>query len=244
MKILAIDTSNQPLSVALVEDDQTIIEHTVNIRKNHSVQLMPAIENLFTQSNWAFRDIDRIAVAEGPGSYTGLRIAVTIAKSLAWAHDIELVGISSLKVIAANSDPAPATLIVPLFDARRENIYTGLYTKNAQGEMKQVAQDVHMAAKDWAAYLTEHFPDQKVELIGVDAAKFLAIFQEALGENVHLAQTTKHLPRASELARLAKNEKPTPQHQFVPVYLKLAEAEENWLADNPGFEGGNWVEKV
>lgn len=244
MKILAFDTSNQPLSVALVQNDETIIEHTVNIRKNHSVQLMPAIEDLFTKSNWKFSDIDRIAVAEGPGSYTGLRIAVTIAKSLAWTHNIEIVGISSLQVIAANSDSGVEKLIVPLFDARRENIYTGLYTKNPQGEMKQLLPDMHIAAKDWADYLAEHFPDKKFELIGVDAPKFSETFQEVLDDSIQIAQPTKHLPRASELARLAKNGSPTPHHQFVPVYLKLAEAEENWLADNPGFAGGNWVEKV
>lgn len=244
MKILAMDTSNQPMSVGLLEDEKVITELTVNVRRNHSVQLMPAIQEVFKQAEWDFSEIDRIAVAEGPGSYTGLRIAVTIAKSLAWTHNIDLVGVSSLKVIAANSGSGEADLIVPLFDARRENIYTGLYARNEAGELIQKAADVHIAAKEWAEYLKENFSDHAIQLIGMDSPKFFKTFQEVLGEQVYLAPSSNHLPRASKLAYLAKNEKPTPYHRFVPVYLKLAEAEENWLEENPDFKGGNWVEKV
>src|SRR5690554_6176022 len=103
MKILAFDTSNQPMSVAVVEDNKVLAEITVNIKRNHSIQLMPAIDEMLEQAKLTIDDIDRVAVAEGPGSYTGLRIAVTIAKSLAWTKEIELVGVSSLKLVAANS---------------------------------------------------------------------------------------------------------------------------------------------
>ena len=126
MKILAFDSSNEPLSVAVVDQEKILTEQTLNIKRNHSIQLMPAIEEALRQAQLTLADIDRIAVAAGPGSYTGLRIAATVAKSLAWAQDIELVGISSLKVLAANSYPEKDGLIVPLFDARRQNIYTGL----------------------------------------------------------------------------------------------------------------------
>lgn len=85
MKILAFDTSNQPLSVAVVEDEKILTEITINIKRNHSLQLMPAINEALEQANTTLDDIDRVAVAKGPGSYTGLRIAVTIAKSLAWS---------------------------------------------------------------------------------------------------------------------------------------------------------------
>src|SRR5699024_1936753 len=103
MKILAFDTSNQPLSVAVVEDENILTEQMINVKRNHSVQLMPAIDEALKQVKLTLDDIDRIAVASGPGSYTGLRIAITIAKSLAWTKDIELVGVSSLKVMAGKS---------------------------------------------------------------------------------------------------------------------------------------------
>lgn len=114
MKILAFDSSNEPLSVAVVDQEKILTEQTLNIKRNHSIQLMPAIEEALRQAQITLADIDRIAVASGPGSYTGLRIAATVAKSLAWAQDIELVGVSSLKVLAANSYPEKDGLIVPL----------------------------------------------------------------------------------------------------------------------------------
>lgn len=242
MKILAFDSSNQPLSVAIIENENLLTEQTINIKRNHSTQLMPAIEEALKQADVTMAKIDRIAVASGPGSYTGLRIAVTIAKSLAWAKDIDLVGISSLKVLAANSYERDEHQIVPLFDARRENIYTGLYMRNEKGQLVQKAPDTHVSAELWAEYLAEQAGT--FELVGQDAPAFIETFKEKLGNRVHLANPAQHIPSANALAQLAQNEKPTPIHAFVPTYLKLAEAEENWLEENPDFEGDDWVEKV
>ena len=83
MKILAIDTSNHPMSVALVEDDQLKATITLNMVRNHSIYVLPAINDLFDKVGWQPKDIDRVVVAKGPGSYTGVRIAVTTAKTLA-----------------------------------------------------------------------------------------------------------------------------------------------------------------
>lgn len=242
MKILAFDTSNQPLSVAVIEDETILTEQLINIKRNHSLQLMPAIEEALKQADVELAEIDRIAVANGPGSYTGLRIAVTIAKTLAWAHEIPLVGVSSLKVIAANSAADSAHFIVPVFDARRNNIYTGLYQRNKDGTLTEVTADLHVASEKYAELLAEK--KGTFELIGLDAPKFLETFKEKLGECVQLAHPTQNVPRASVLAFLAQDEKETPAHKLVPSYLKLAEAEENWLKENPDPKGEDWVEKV
>lgn len=242
MKILAFDSSNEPLSVAVVDQEKILTEQTLNIKRNHSIQLMPAIEEALRQAQLTLADIDRIAVAAGPGSYTGLRIAATVAKSLAWAQDIELVGISSLKVLAANSYPEKDGLIVPLFDARRQNIYTGLYTRDEAGTLQQKTPDTHLAAAEWAEYLKGQ--TGTIELVGQDAPAFLETFQEELGDRVHLAPAIQNVPRASALAFLAQHEEPTPTHTFTPTYLKLAEAEENWLEANPDHKGEDWVEKI
>lgn len=242
MKILAIDSSNQPLSVAIVEDYKMITEQTINIKRNHSIQLLPAVDEALKQANLTIGDIDRIAVANGPGSYTGLRIAVTVAKSLAWAQGKELVGVSSLKVIAANSQAKNKDYIVPIFDARRNNIYTGLYQRNKNGQLVSVESDTHIAAEHFADYLASL--DGTFELIGTDAEVFLDIFKEKLGDRVVLAHQTQNLPRASILGILAQHEKIIAPHKLVPSYLKLAEAEENWLNENPTHEGDDWVEKL
>ena len=83
MKVLAFDTSSKALSLAILEDKQLLAETTINIKKNHSITLMPAIDFLMGSLDLTPKDLDRIVVAEGPGSYTGLRIAVATAKTLA-----------------------------------------------------------------------------------------------------------------------------------------------------------------
>lgn len=244
MNILAFDTSNQPLSVAIIANNEILTEQTINIKRNHSIQLMPAINEAFKQTNLFLKDMDKIAVASGPGSYTGLRIAVTTAKSLAWSLDIDLVGVSSLRVLAENSSQRKDELIVPIFDARRENIYTGLYTRNDEGKLVQLVEDTHISAEKWANLLSAKNTKESIELIGSDAAKFIDTFKEKLADRVKLAPHAHNLPRASELAFLAQNEKVVPTHTLVPTYLKLAEAEENWMEEHPDFKGGDLVEKI
>ena len=92
MKVLAFDTSSKALSLAVLEDKQLLAETTINIKKNHSITLMPAIDFLMGSLDLTPKDLDRIVVAKGPGSYTGLRIAVATAKTLAHTLNIELVG--------------------------------------------------------------------------------------------------------------------------------------------------------
>lgn len=244
MKILAFDSSNQPLTVAVIDEEEILTEQIINVRRNHSIQLMPAIDEALKQANVTLEEIDRIAVASGPGSYTGLRIAVTIAKSLAWAQNIDLVGISSLQVLAGNSPIDSEKLLVPLFDARRENIYTGLYGRDEKGTLIQLEADTHMAASEWAEFIAESYPEKKVELIGSDAKNFLPTFHEKLGERVTLVPATQALPRASVLALLAREAEVVDTHHFVPTYLKLAEAEEDWLKEHPDYEGGAFVETI
>ena len=99
MKILAFDTSSTALSVALLEDEKLVAESTVTVKKNHSISLMPTIDFLVAQAGWQPADLERIVVAQGPGSYTGLRVAVATAKTLAYALDIDLVGVSSLQAL-------------------------------------------------------------------------------------------------------------------------------------------------
>ncbi|NSS17968.1 tRNA (adenosine(37)-N6)-threonylcarbamoyltransferase complex dimerization subunit type 1 TsaB, partial [Enterococcus faecalis] len=102
VRILAIDTSNQTLSIAVCENQKILGSYTATVKRNHSLTLMPAIDYLMSQLNLAPTAIDRFVVAEGPGSYTGLRLGVTTAKTLAYTLKKELVGISSLQTLAAN----------------------------------------------------------------------------------------------------------------------------------------------
>src|SRR5690625_1505828 len=100
MYILAIDTSTSILGVAILRDEQVIGEFTTNIAKNQTPRLMPAIDFLMNEVELSPDQLNKIIVAKGPGSYTGVRVGLTTAKSLAWAWDIHIVGVSSLESLA------------------------------------------------------------------------------------------------------------------------------------------------
>lgn len=117
MVTLAIDSSNKAMAIGLVDGNEIKGELALNVQQNHSIQLMPAIQYLMKASHVTPKDVTAIAVAQGPGSYTGLRIGVTVAKTMAWDLNIPLYGISSLKVLAANItcfDGVIVSLLMPV----------------------------------------------------------------------------------------------------------------------------------
>lgn len=240
MKVLAIDTSNQAMSIAVLDGERIIGEITTNIKRNHSERLMPAIDELMNDIQWKPSELDRIVVAKGPGSYTGLRIGVTIAKTLAWTLGVELVGISSLKTLAGNCESSTHYL-VPLFDARRKNIYTGLYQWQ-NGNLVQVEPDTHISAELWAKHLSRR--EGTFELIGEDRSLYKDTFEQHLTNRVFEAPLKDHLPKAGVLGLLGIKEEPVDAHMFIPDYLKLAEAEENWRKEHPDQLEEAYVEKI
>ena len=182
MKILAIDTSNHPMSVALVEDEQLLATTTLNMVRNHSIYLMPAISKLFELVQWQPTDIDRVVVAQGPGSYTGVRIAVTTAKVLADTEKIDLVGVSSLAVLARNVVPTSSAIIVPFFDARRGNVFAGAYQWE-NGKLINKIEDQHLGIDVLLDQLAKL--GQQVVLVGQMTDKIQAKYDQ-LPANVTL----------------------------------------------------------
>lgn len=240
MRLLAIDTSNQPLSVATAEDDIILAELSTNTKNTHGESLMPAISTLMDMTPFEMKKIDRIVVAKGPGSYTGLRIGATTAKTLAWTLKKELAAVSSLALIAANYT-GTSDYIVPLFDARRGNIYTGLY-QYKDNRLENIEPDTHIQASVFAESLKNH--EGNFVLVGIDANKHIDTFIEVLGDRVKIAPAYYHLPRASVLTQMGRDIEPIEIHTFEPDYLKLTEAEENWLADHPNEGDTSYVEEV
>ena len=227
MKVLAFDTSSKALSLAILEDKQVLAETTINIKKNHSITLMPAIDFLMASVDWTPKDLDRIVVAEGPGSYTGLRIAVATAKTLAHTLNIELVGMSSLLALVPYQQEG---LFVPLMDARRNNVYAGFY-ENAKPVMPKA-----------------HLPFERViELIkGASQVTFVGEvvpFVEQIQEHLPRTNYKETLPNAANLALLAWDKEADSLHDFVPNYLKRVEAEENWLK-NHTESGESYIKRL
>lgn len=241
MKVLAIDTSNHPMSVALVEDDQLLATTTLNMVRNHSIYLLPTINRLFELVKWQPTDIDRVVVAQGPGSYTGIRIAVTTAKTLADTLKIELVGVSSLAVVARNIVPTTAQVIVPFFDARRGNVFAGAYQWQA-GQLVNLIADQHLAITTLLDQLAK--VDRPVTLVGHMTKRIKDQFDH-LPANVSLAPRAYGIPSTYQLA-LAGEKLPAVKEidPFVPHYLRITEAEANWQKLHPGETKKNYVREV
>ena len=126
MKILGLDSSGIVASVAIVEDDVLIAEYTVNYKKTHSQTLLPMLDEIAKMTELDLNSIDAIAVAAGPGSFTGLRIGSATAKGLGLALKKPLIAIPTVEGLAYNLYDIPG-LICPIMDARRKQVYTGIY---------------------------------------------------------------------------------------------------------------------
>ena len=190
---------------------------------------MPTVDFLVASVGWTPADLERIVVAQGPGSYTGLRVAVATAKTLAYALKIDLVGVSSLYALAA---ACPATgLVVPLMDARRNHVYAGFYEKG-----QAQAPDAHMAFPE---VLEKVASAQKVTFVG-EVAAFRSQIEEALPQ----AEICESLPSAFEIGKLGQHLPAVPVHAFVPHYLKRVEAEENWLKQNEAGSEADYIKRV
>ncbi|MGN9863822.1 tRNA (adenosine(37)-N6)-threonylcarbamoyltransferase complex dimerization subunit type 1 TsaB [Bacillus swezeyi] len=226
MTILAIDTSNLTLGVALTRDGKVIAEHISHLKKNHSVRAMPAIDELLKECGLQSGDLTKIAVAKGPGSYTGVRIGVTIAKTLAWSLNIPVAAVSSLEVLAANGRFFPG-LICPLFDARRGQVYTGLYRYDDNSRLQALEEDQNILLEDWLKKLKAM--EQQVLFLGNDTEIHRDLIKQILGEQAVIAGPALQLPRPSELALIGETKEPEPVHGLVPNYIRLAEAEAVWL---------------
>ncbi|GGI65963.1 tRNA (adenosine(37)-N6)-threonylcarbamoyltransferase complex dimerization subunit type 1 TsaB [Enterococcus alcedinis] len=240
MKILSIDTSNQTLAIGVMDDQRVLGQIQTTINKNHSVTLMPAVELLVQKVGLKPKDFDRIVVAQGPGSYTGLRIGVTAAKTLADTLKIELVGISSLKTIAANCI-GRSEWIVPIFNARRQNVYAGAYEWQA-GVLVNVLPDQHLSLEN----LLEKLAGRAVYFVGEDVEVFREAILVDFPETAINQNPAWNYPNGITLAALGAKEQPVDNiHDFLPEYLKLVEAEENWLATQTQQAGvESYVEKV
>ncbi|MBU3851834.1 MAG: tRNA (adenosine(37)-N6)-threonylcarbamoyltransferase complex dimerization subunit type 1 TsaB [Candidatus Paralactobacillus gallistercoris] len=231
MKILAFDTSNRCLSVAIVENNNILGQTTINTKLQHSAVLMPVIDQLLKMTGIKIEQIDRFVVAQGPGSYTGIRIAVTTAKSLAWTLNKELVGVSSLAVLAANISSRQNLPIIPLFNARRNNVFASIY-RWENNKLVNIMADTHISIDDLIAQVaTMNTP---VIFVGDDVKLFVEQLQNKLGTQALFADQKFNLPNASVLADLGAQMSPVANiYQFVPTYLRRTEAENNWLQAHP-----------
>lgn len=250
MKILALDSSGLVASVALVEDDNLIAEYTIQYKKTHSQTLLPMLEEIRRMVDLDMDTVDAVAVAAGPGSFTGLRIGSATAKGLAFAMEKPIIPVPTLEGLAWQMYGTDA-LVCPIMDARRNQVYTGLYefvdrfgkhsllpedVKSPQTgtDTAQNAYDMRVVEEQCAVAFDEIA--QKINRTGrkvVFVGDGIPVFRERMAEvmQVPWLQAPAHRNRQSAacIAALGRvyyaQGRAVNGAQHVPEYLRLSQAE-------------------
>jgi tRNA threonylcarbamoyladenosine biosynthesis protein TsaB len=238
MNCLAIDTSTATMSLALGDSQTVLGEINIPSQKGHSTLLLPAIDHLLTVTRIRPRDLDGIVVGQGPGSYTGVRIAAAAAKAMAWTLGIPLVGVSSLDGLAGHFRYFRGR-VVCLFDARRHRCYTALYEADGMGMVRRVSRDQVCSMEALCRRLNES--DQPTLFAGDGALRWRNDIETFYKGKAHFAGSSMEIQvRAvyflAQGCRRIEAGETEDVHSFQPEYLQRVEAEAKWLAENSNRE--------
>ena len=214
MLILGIDTSTKICTCSIFDSENGVIAETsLSVKKNHSNIVMPIIDNLFKVSDLTINDIDKIAVAIGPGSFTGVRIALGIAKGLAMALNKLLIAVNELDILEAIAG-GNENEIIPLIDARKERVYYKY-------------QNTYI--DDYLINLISSFDkNKKYIFVGDGAINYTNILKDNLGDNAVILPMYNSFPRASILCELALNKEEANIYTLEPEYISKSRAEKNF----------------
>jgi len=229
MKIIGIDSSGMTASVAVVEDSVLIAEYSVNYKKTHSQTLVPMLDEVKKMTELDLSTVDAIAIAKGPGSFTGLRIGSATAKGLGLALNIPIVEIPTTDGLAYNFYGTDK-VICPLMDARREQVYTGLYEFvhiNNEEELNIILPATAEPVTDTIERINEL--DRPVIFLGDGVNVYIDKIKEYVKVPYTIAPANRNLQSAGSIAtlgcKLFKEGKYVPASEHVPDYLRLSQAE-------------------
>lgn len=230
MKILGIDSSGLVATVALQCDDILVGEYTIHNKKTHSQTLLPMIHDMLEMAGVGVDELDAIAVAAGPGSFTGLRIGASTAKGLGQALDIPLIAVPTLEALAYNLAGADA-LVCPMMDARRNQAYYGIYDVSGDVPETVVAQAA-APVEDVIRQVNE--TGRETIFVGDGVPVFAGQLEAGLQRSYRLGADSVRYQRASSVVALGKRYLEQghrmPAASFSPIYLRLSQAERERLA--------------
>lgn len=225
MKILALDSSGIVASVAIVEDDALIAEYTVNYKKTHSQTLLPMLDELVKMTELDLQTIDAIAVSAGPGSFTGLRIGSATAKGLGLALKKPLISIPTVQALAYNLYDTEG-LICPIMDARRNQVYTGIY-QYENHQLVTVEDQMAVSIGELLEKLNHY--EKKVIFLGDGVPVFRTVIEESLQVPYSFAPAHMNKQRAGAVAALGLQYylegKLQTAVEHAPDYLRVSQAE-------------------
>lgn len=259
--IIALDTSTAAMAAAIIRGDEVLAEVESLAERNHSVHVMTNVKALLQQTGITKDELDAIVAGNGPGSYTGMRIAVTAAKTLAWAWEKPLIGVSSLEAIAygalhvglgleAGGDleaSADGThWVLPIMDARRGQVYSACFASGKEGAWSRRLPDGVRIMKDWVEEIAKEASEAAQEkplvlwltgdlsLHGDSASKLQELGREASAD----VRLLPHVLQGRFLARLGRQRLASGlienTHTFTPNYTQLTEAEVKLKAKQTG----------
>ncbi len=225
MNILALESSGLVASAAIVTEEKLIAEYTTNFKKTHSQTLLPMTDAILKMTGIDISEIDAVAVSGGPGSFTGLRIGSATAKGLAMVLDIPVISVPTVDALAWNLCGS-ADLVCPLMDARRDQVYTGIY-EFRDGKMICLQQQEAVSILDVIGQLNGL--GRKVVFLGDGVPRFRASLEQNLTVSFAFAPVHLAAQRAGTLGSLAlqyyKEGRTQTAAEHHPEYLRKSQAE-------------------
>jgi len=232
MKILALDSSGLVASVAIIEDGLTIAEYTINHKKTHSQTLLPMLDEVKKMTELDLSQINAIAIAAGPGSFTGLRIGAATAKGLGLALDIPIIPVPTVDGLAYNLYGSEK-LICPIMDARRNQVYTGIY-QFIQNENNKLEYELNTIKSQCAVDISDivsQLNELKREVIFLGDG--VSVYQQKIADTIAVpysfAPASCNRQRATCVGVLGevmfKAGKYESATEHAPEYLRLSQAE-------------------
>lgn len=227
MKLLAIDSSGLVASVAVIEEETLVAEYTMNYKKTHSQTLLPMLEEIKKSIDLDLSSIDAIAVAAGPGSFTGLRIGSATAKGLGLALDKPLISVPTVDALAYNLyDTDEDTIICPIMDARRKQVYTGMYCF-LNHQMQVVKEQDAVALEELIKELNQM--ERPVIFLGDAVPVYKELIQKSCKVPYSFAPAHLSRQRAGAVGMLGtlyfKEGKTESAAEHKPEYLRVSQAE-------------------
>lgn len=220
MLILAFESSAKPASVALVRDGALLSQYSQVSALTHSRTLLPMAEDMLKNAELKLSDVDLLAVAHGPGSFTGIRIGVSAVKGLAWAADKPCTGVSTLEAMAWNG-LAAGGYVCPVMDARRQQVYNALF-RIENDRPQRLTEDRPIALSELAEEVKAL--NAPVLLVG-DGAELTEKFFTANGIPCRVAPENIRWQSAWGVAMAAMDKESGNADTLLPVYLRLSQAE-------------------
>lgn len=223
-RAVAIETSGRIGSIAVVRDGQVMAEEQFQHGLQHAAQIVPIIDRLIRTQGWTPREIEQLYVSQGPGSFTGLRIGITLAKTMALATGVKVVAVPSLRVLVENA-PTEAKHVIIVLDAKRDQIFTGRFERNGDDWIERQSARLSSLPEMLAT------APRPVDLLG----EGIPYHRKSIPDDPGVRVTSEAIWRARASAVAKLGVKMAQRGEFVdpfkltPIYIRRPEAEEKLL---------------